>query len=385
MRAKTVLMALCLFVLLASTGCFWNRTAYRRWRKENGQSAEAFAQLATEKNWKLVVEAMQGIAVLDLGHGTFEIVYKTVYKPELYQFPVSEIHAGRIAFLETQTERLKPWGQAYTYFLVVVDLECGEEVARVPMQVPNTFFSRLDMRAPVLLRDESLVFDEAGEAVLYDFTSKKKTMLLPERPDFAIVMIREGNSYFYVVREKIHYQTETVWPNDEIVILSAEPPYEVVATHPGVRNVLVVGDRTVIEKEKKIYELHPHDGDMRPLTDGALLNVVDDNTFLHTGTDQGNFTALLMVYRFSKGRSVELPTTARTQSLYYHQDVLPIILPDASGVIVSRLYASFFHHGHAEEFDYRLYDLESGCYMASVFYDPYLGKHWLRKVLGWIE
>lgn len=377
MRARTLLkgtgIALMLLLVMIAVRCFWNPSAYRRWRAENGQSAEAFSELAAEKNWRLVAKTGNVISVLDFGSKRLETVYRVKYS----QFPVSQVHAGRIAVMETHDVPIELVGQTYRHFLVVVDVRRSEELARVAVETDEAFLCHPTV--PILLTGEHLVFDEGERVALYDFASKQKAVVLPERPEFDVVAIQETEGFFYVVRRSVYHGVP-----DELVVVKAGPPYDVLSTYPGVSNVLVVGAHVVIGKDKRIFELDPADGRMQLLTQGSLLRSANDDIFLHTGAEGEHFSVQLMAYRFSEGKSAELPAIIDRAGMYYAPRYDLIVSPDLKYVLVGQEYASF-HHGHVREFDYRLYDLESGRDLGSAFYDPYLGKYGFGEALGWLE
>jgi len=367
MRAKLLPTGLCLVLLVVAAGCGRNKSYYPEWIAGNAASVEALSKLAAQKNWQLLAVERGTIVKIDLGKQQVE----HIYRPKNMMQQASYLSHGHVALVE----KVSKDGAYLGHFLVLVDTSEWKEVVRAPVEDRPDHWSG---PSSILLAEDHAVLPIGRRLARYDFKTKRTEILLDEREFFVLKVVRQVSDLLYVVREG----GNEYFHGWELVILKAVPPYSVVSTEAGVRNVLPVGNGLLIEKKWKVYE-EDAAGKRRFLVGGQLLAKAGESAFLYTDAAYLG-TGSVLVYDRSEGKSKELASDVRHEDIM-SRDLRPFASPDAQYAFVC-VPAPAPGFPYLYEWVYKVYELKSGRQVGA-FYNPYLGKneHQISQVLGWVE
>jgi hypothetical protein len=402
--ALSMLGAAWLYFGSLSVFCRYPRTTmarlYESWEKENNGAYREFEELARGKGLKMYVTDGSGIGILDLGHFTYDPLYRP--PPRKLIQVTSRFRAERVAFIEC-TDEAPRWRNTMelTDFQLCL-LDQGGKVVRVPLE---WYLGRV----PIVVADECVLFGSGSSAYLYDIeTERLRRVFVAQAGELNDEVVKiglvEGKFLVLLVGE----------PDPEsLVVLGAEEPHSEIARMEGVSNMMVVGEHIVVEKSSAIlaskpligryiaadkdgtcFLYDPIGGTTERVTAGNLVCSWGTDEFLFCILDEGNtWKGNGRVYRYNiSTRSKELvwdpssgdpgsPSGTAQEKGYAYTSLF--LSPDG------RLLFAPWHvrprtHGElhfGDVLEYEVYDLNTG-HKRGAFLNLYQGR-FLFAFLGW--
>lgn len=361
---------------------------YQSWHDQTRAAYESFRHLAIENGWSMYVRTYEGPPLVRglTSVGRLECAesrYAPLYEAQRGRFIESVVafRAGRTGFTERTTASRSWWRRTKRR-----DLELGVlysdgsltkhglpeigHVSHLAMGNRYVFFSELSWSADRLW--------------LYD-VPKRTLREVPKLEgwegaviDLAVV----GDRFLLVV----------CW--DELIVTRATSPFAPVSRVEGVSEMLLVGERIIIEKDNACLLYDPESGETEHLTPGKVVAPLGQNEFLFCRPETahiGYTRAALQRYNISD-RSADVfwqPPKGESgfrlkpgeEKMYDYTEV--ILSPDRRFLFVPRQIPAYGIPEVLMVLEYDVYDLGSGQKRGS-FLTIHEGK-FCFEFLGWVE
>jgi hypothetical protein len=346
------------------------RSRYKSWHRKNAKEVSDLKGLAATNRWKLIVASRDSVKALSLADSELETIYSTKNRISYAGLQ----RGGKVALIETR-RRIDPRGDK----AFVVVLEGGREMVRIPLSevVESGCYLGGD---PVLATGDYVIFPDGDRVSLYSVDDEKKRQLFETEEGSYLLTVCEAKGLWYFV--VVDPQRSPA--NSEMIVLKGVPPFERIHSVPEVTNIMVVGEHIVLEKGGEIVKYSPETGQTEFLWRGTLLAAVDNCKFLFTASTWkiSRFGWLVLdfslrEYELLEGKTREIAGDFSIDTCYGAS--YPLVSPDSQHVLVSDNAESAL-----VDSEYLVYDITSG-EKAGAFYEPYMGKHYFKHVLGWTD
>ncbi len=345
------------------------QSRYRAWKKKNTRAIEDLKALAARNRWKLLVACGNSVKTLDL----FSSERKTVYSTKNRICYAALQPGGEVALIERKSGVTSRHNE---YFVVV--LEGKRELLRITLREEPVLSSYLGGN-PVLVTRDYVIFPDGSNIILYSLQDEKERVLFKGRKGSHLLTVRETGGLLYLVM--VDYRRDPA--RSEMVVLTANPPFEKIHSLSCVTNLIVVGENLLLERNGEIVRYCPETKQTEFLEEGTLLAAVNSYKFLFaTSSWQINKLGLLALdfvikeYKLSAGESREVAGKFSIDTCY--GVTYPLVSPDSQHVLVADNTKSVL-----VDSEYLVYNIESG-EKAGAFYEPYSGRHYFNHVLGWV-
>ncbi len=342
------------------------RARHKEWLKRNNEEIEELRELAGRNEWKLLVAGQNSVKVLDLSKGRCEEVYRT--KNRLRHASLQR--GGEIALLERKA-------RGEENFVVV--LKEGEELLRLRLLEKPERGSFLGGK-PVLVTGDYVIFPDGSDVVAYRMADETRRVVHRGGKGTYLLTVREAGGKIHLVMVNRRRDPG----KSEMVVLDADGDHRKVARLSGVTNVMVAGERVIVDRNGYVAEYRPGTVGTVVLAEGTILAAVDEDTILFTSSRWGinklgwlSLKFSLNRYEFTEGESSEIASEFSIDTCY--GVTYPLMCPDSEFVLVADNTESALL-----DREYLVYDIESGEEVGA-FDEPFAGEHYFDHVIGWLN
>lgn len=250
---------------------------YQSWCNETGDAYEAFKELARERGWRMYVSTYEGppvvrglttIGRLECG----ESIYVPLYQPQTGRSieTVAAFRGGQTAFIECTRARRSWWRRTKPRHLELGVLYSDGSLTK--LQLPD-----MQIVSHLAIGNRCVFFCDFFERLwLYDI--QEETLREVQRPEGwegiagTIGMLADRFLFILSTRDVLH-------------VVRSTAPYAEVSRIAGVSEMLLVGERIIIEKDDTCFLYNTESGGTEHLTPGKLVAPLGQNEFLFCGRD----------------------------------------------------------------------------------------------------
>jgi hypothetical protein len=297
---------------------------YESWHRENEAPYRAVRQLAAERNWTAWVQCGEdSVGRFDFSRFAYERVYTP--PPGRIICRTSAPDRGRLALLECKAV---PPNRAYQQSaFVLVLLADGRPFISMGFEEDAL---RPWYGASVVLGGSQVLLVSKCGVFLFEVELKRLRALLEFQKEETIPRKKGA-----IVEGK--YLIVFLSGPQRLLVFSALEPYREVTRAEGIRNVITVGGRIVIEKNQQCFGYDPATGTWDFLTPGALLLALGNDGFLFSSPPNDELSVSegpLYAYNFTN-RSARLVWSPRRRDAIYGLSAGFIGVYDYSKLILS--------------------------------------------------